>query len=193
MTQEKKADSQLTKMILFNIFQIFQINKIIFQQYLILHNHPDTFIHKCDAATQTDYTTIRPKSFSRNLSNKTRTLLEKEKLISCWPSDDNDSTDEELQKDPPEAILDQNSLYKTYTYIAFSVHRRSQVTLHTHTAHHQLSGTIDRPSTTRRLQQNPIATKIQQHSALETPNCRFRPLLKWSHHRSSEFRSQEDP
>ena len=106
-------------MILFNTFQIYQINKINFQQYLILHNHPDTFIHKCDATTQTDYTTIRPKSFSRNLSNRTRTLLEKEKLVSYWPSDDNDSTDDELQKDPPEAILDENSPHKTYTYIAF--------------------------------------------------------------------------
>ena len=116
MTQEKKADPQLTKMILFNIFQI---NKINFQQYLILHNPPDTFIHKCEATTQTDYTTIRPKSFSRNLSNRTRTLLEKEKLVPYWPSDDNDSTDDELRKDPPEATLDQNSPYKTYTYIAF--------------------------------------------------------------------------
>ena len=119
ITQEKKADPQLTKMILCNMFQVFHINKINFQQYLILHNHPDTFIHKCDATTQTDYTTIRPKSFPRNLSNRTRSLLEKEKLVSYWPSDDNDSTDDELQKDPPEAILDQSSPYKTYTYIAF--------------------------------------------------------------------------
>ena len=119
MTQEKNADPQLTKMILFKIFQIFQINKINFQQYLILHNHPDTFIHKCDATTQTEYTTIRPKSFPRNLSNRTHTLLEKEKLVSYWSSDDNDSTDDKLQKDPPEATIDQNSPYKTYTYIAF--------------------------------------------------------------------------
>ena len=119
MTQEKSADPQLTKMILFSIFQIFQINKINFQQYLILHNHPDTFFHKCDATTQTDYTTIRPKSFSINLSNRTRTLLVREKLVSYWPSDDSDSTDDELQKDLPEAILDENSPHKTYTYIAF--------------------------------------------------------------------------
>ena len=77
MNQENKADPQLTKMILFNIFQIFQKNKINFQQYLILHNHPDTFIHKCDATTQTDYATIRPKTFSKNFSNTTRTSLEK--------------------------------------------------------------------------------------------------------------------
>ena len=80
-----------------------------------MHNHPDTFIHKCDATTQTDCTTIRPKSYSRNLSNRTRTLLEKEQSASYWPSDDNDSTDDELQKDSPEATLDQNSPYKTYT------------------------------------------------------------------------------
>ena len=102
MTQEIKADPQLTKMILFKIFQIFQINKLNVQQHLILHNHPDTFFHKCDATTQTDYTTIRPKAISKNLSNRTRTSLEKEKLVSYWPSDDNVSTDDELQKDPPE-------------------------------------------------------------------------------------------
>ena len=112
-TQEKKADPQLTKMIIFNMFQIFHINKISFQQYIILHNHPETFIHKCDATTQTDYTTIRPKSFPRNLTKRTRTLLKNEKLVSYWPSDGNDSTDDELQKDPPEPILDQNSPYKT--------------------------------------------------------------------------------
>ena len=84
MTQENKADPQLTKMILFNIFQVFQINNINFQQNLILHNHPDNFLDKCDATTQTDYTTIRPKAFSRNQSNRTRTPLEKEKLVSHW-------------------------------------------------------------------------------------------------------------
>ena len=98
MTQENKADPHLTKMILFNKLKIFKINEINFQQYLILHNHPDTFIHKCDATTQTDYTTIRQKTFFKNLSNRTRTPLKKEKLASYWPSDDNDFTDE-LQKD----------------------------------------------------------------------------------------------
>ena len=119
MTQEKRADPQLTKMILFNIFQLFQINKINFQQYPILQNHPNTFIHKCDATTQTDYTTIRLKAFSKNFSNRTRTSLEKAKLVSYWPSDDNDSTDDDRQKDPPEATLDENSPHKTYTYITF--------------------------------------------------------------------------
>ena len=101
------------------MFQIFQINKINFEQYLELHKHPDTFIQKCDATTQTDYTTIRPKPFLKNLSKRMRTPLEKENLAQYWPSDDNDSTDDEMQKYPPEAILNQNSSYKTYTYIAF--------------------------------------------------------------------------
>ena len=77
LTQEKNADLILTRMILFNIFQIFQINKINFEQYLNLHNHPDTFTQKSDATTQTDYTTIRPKSFPRTLSNRMRTPLKK--------------------------------------------------------------------------------------------------------------------
>ena len=115
MTQENKADPQLMKMILFIIFQIFQINKINFQQNLILHNHPDTFIQKY-ATTQTEYTTICPKAFSKNLSNRTRTSLEKAKLVSYWPSDGNHSTDDELQQ---EVTLDENSPHKTYTYITF--------------------------------------------------------------------------
>ena len=119
LTQEKMADPHLTRMILLNMFQIFQINKITFAQYLKLHNHPDTFIQKCDAMTHTDNTTIRQKPFLKNLSNRTRTPIEKEKLVSYWPTDDNDSTDDELQKDLPEAFLNQNSPYKIYTYIAF--------------------------------------------------------------------------
>ena len=109
LTEEKKADPHLTRMILLNMFQIFQIHKINFAQYPNLHNHPDTFIQKCDALTQTDYTTIRQKPCLKNLSNRMRTPLEKKNHISYWPSDENDSTDDELQKDPPEAILNQNS------------------------------------------------------------------------------------
>ena len=100
LTRAKNADPILRRMILFNILQIFQINKINFEQYLKLHNHPDTFTQKSDATTQTDYTTIRPKPFPRNLSNRMRTPLEKKDLVQYWPSDDNDSTDDELQKDP---------------------------------------------------------------------------------------------
>ena len=48
-----------------------------------------------------------------------RNPLEKKNLVFYWPSDDNDSTDDELQKDPLEAFLNQNSPYKTKTYIAF--------------------------------------------------------------------------
>ena len=119
LTQDKKADPILTRMILFNMFQIFQINKINFEQYLKLHKRPDTFIQKCDATTQTDYSTIRPKPFLKNLSNRIRTPLENKNLVQNWPSDDNDSTDVELQKDPPETLVNQNSQYKTYTYVAF--------------------------------------------------------------------------
>ena len=106
-------------MILLKMFQIFQINKINFEQYLKLYKNPDTFIQNCDATTQTDYTTIRPKPFLKHLSNRSRTPLEKKNLEQYWPSDDNDFTDDELQKDPPEAIMNQSSQYKTYTYIEF--------------------------------------------------------------------------
>ena len=109
ITQEKRVDPNLTQMILLNMFQIFQSNKIYFEQYLKLHKHPDTFNQNCDATTQTIYTTIRSKPFSRNLSNRSRTPLEKKKLDQYWPSDDNNSTDDELQKDPPEANMNQNS------------------------------------------------------------------------------------
>ena len=42
-----------------------------------------------------------------------RAPLEKTNLAQYWPSDDNHSTDDELQKDPPEAIVNQNSQFKT--------------------------------------------------------------------------------
>ena len=45
LTQEKISDPNLTRMIPLNMFQIFQINKTNFAQYLKLHKHPDTFIH----------------------------------------------------------------------------------------------------------------------------------------------------
>ena len=90
-----------------------------FEQYLKLHNHPDTLTQKNDATTQTDYTTIRPKPFPRNLSKRMRTPLEKKDLVQYWPSDDNNSTDDELQKDPPEVLMNENSPYKNYTYVSF--------------------------------------------------------------------------
>ena len=43
LTQEKKTDPILTRMILFNMLKMFQINEINFEQYLKLHKHPDTF------------------------------------------------------------------------------------------------------------------------------------------------------
>ena len=101
------------------MFQIFQVTKINFDQYLKLQKHPDTYIIQCDATTQTEYTTIRAKPFSRTLSNRSRTELEKQNLTAYWPSDECDTTDEELQKDPPEASVDNNSVYKSYTYVSF--------------------------------------------------------------------------
>ena len=130
LTQEKKADTHLTRMILLNMFQIFQINKIMFEQYLKLHKHPDTFIQNCDAMTQTEYTTVRPKPFFKNLSNRMRTPLEKKNLVHYSASDDNDSTDDELQKDQPETFLNQNS-------------RILKPSFTSDTAQHQLSGPLN--------------------------------------------------
>ena len=81
-TQEKKADPHLIRMILLNMFHIFQINKINFAQYLKLHKHPDNFIQTCDAMIQTDHTTIRQKPIFENASNRMRTTLEKKNLVS---------------------------------------------------------------------------------------------------------------
>ena len=142
-TQEKKADPHLTRMILLNMFQILQINIIKFAQNLKLHKHPDTFIQTCDGMTQMDYTTIRQKLFSKNLSIIMRTPLEKTNLVSYWPSDDNDSTNDELQKDPPEAVLNQNSLTKLISHFEAIIHQQIPIA----TAHHQLSGPITHPST----------------------------------------------
>ena len=58
---DKKADPHLTRMILLNMFQIFQITRINFDQYLHIHKHPDTFSTQQDATTQTEHTTIKPK------------------------------------------------------------------------------------------------------------------------------------
>ena len=116
---EKKADPHLPRMILLNMFQIFQITRITFDQYLHIHKHPDTYSTQKDATTQTEHTTIKPKRLLRTLSNRMRSEMEKQRLNSYWPSDDNDDTDEELQKDPPEALLDDNYPHKTYTYVSF--------------------------------------------------------------------------
>ena len=70
LTQEKKADPHLTQMILLNMFQVSQINKINFAQYLKVQKHPDTFIQTCDAMIQTDHTTIRQQPIFKNASNE---------------------------------------------------------------------------------------------------------------------------
>ena len=116
---DKKADPYLTRMILLNMFQIFQITRINFDQYLRIHKHPDTYSTQRDVTTQTEHTTIKLKHLSRNISNRMRSEMEKQNLNSSWPSDNNDDTDEDLQKDPPETLLDDNYPYKTYTYVFF--------------------------------------------------------------------------
>ena len=116
---DKKADPHLTRMILLNMFQIFQITKTNFDQYLNIHKHPDTYSAQRDATTQTEHTTIKPKRLLRNLTNRIRSEMEKQDLDSYWPSDDKADTDEELQKDPPETLLDNNNPFKTYTYVSF--------------------------------------------------------------------------
>ena len=115
---DKKADPHLTRMILLNMFEIFQITRKIFDQYLQIHKHPDTYLTQRDATTQTEHTTIKPKPLVRSLSNRMRSEMEKQRLNSYWPSDNNDDTDEDFQKDPPEALLDDNYPYKTYTYVS---------------------------------------------------------------------------
>ena len=52
--------------------------------------------------------------------------MEKQRLNSYWPSDDNDDTDEDLQKDPPEALIDDNYPHKTYTYVSFKYQQTPQ-------------------------------------------------------------------
>ena len=97
------------------MFQIFQITRINVDQYLHIHKHPYTYSTQRDATTQIEHTTIKPKRLVQNLSNRMRSEMEKQRLNSYWPSDDNDDTDEELQKDPPEALIDNIYPHKTYT------------------------------------------------------------------------------
>ena len=52
---DKKADPHLTRLILLNMFQIFQITRINFDQYLQIHKHPDTYSTQRDATAQTAY------------------------------------------------------------------------------------------------------------------------------------------
>ena len=67
---DKKADPHLTRMILLNMFQIFQIPRINFDQYLHIHKHPDTYSTQRDATTQTEHTTFKPKRLVRSLSSE---------------------------------------------------------------------------------------------------------------------------
>ena len=93
---DQKADPHLTRLILLNMFQIFQITRINFDQYLQIHKHPDTYSTKRDATTQTEHTTTKPKHLLRNLSNRLRSEMKNQNIDSYWPSDNNDDTDEEF-------------------------------------------------------------------------------------------------
>ena len=64
---DKKADPHLTRMILLNMFQIFQITRINFDQFLQIHKHPDTYSTQRDATTQTEHTAIKPKYLSNEI------------------------------------------------------------------------------------------------------------------------------
>ena len=68
LTKEKKADPILTRMILSKMFQIFQIHKLNFTRYLNLHNHPDTFLQKCDVMTRTSHTPPFDRSHSLKIN-----------------------------------------------------------------------------------------------------------------------------
>ena len=98
LKSDQKADPHLTRLILLNMFQIFQITRINFDQYLQIHKHPDTYSTQRDATTQTEHPTIKPKHLLRNLSNRMHSEMEKQNLDSYWPSDNNDDTDENFKK-----------------------------------------------------------------------------------------------
>ena len=53
--------------------------------------------------------------------NRIRTPLEKKDLVQYWSSDDNDSTDDELQKDPPKILMNGNSPTKIILTSHFKV------------------------------------------------------------------------
>ena len=141
---DKKADPHLRRMILLNMFQIFQITRINFDQYLHIHKHPDTYSTQRDATAQTEHTINKPKRLVRNLSNRMRSEMEKQCLSSYWPSDDNDNTDEELQKDPPEALIDDNYPHKTYTYVFFLISTDAINSTRPRPSSNPTSSTIDR-------------------------------------------------
>ena len=79
---DNKAGPHLTRLILLNMFQIFQITRKNFDQYLHIHKHPDTYSTHQDATNQTKHTTIKPKHLVRSLSNRMRSEMEKQRLNS---------------------------------------------------------------------------------------------------------------
>ena len=67
------------------MFQIFQITRINFDQYLHIHKHPDTYSTRKDATTQTEHTTIKPKRLIRTLSNRMRSEMKNNVSIHIGP------------------------------------------------------------------------------------------------------------
>ena len=78
LTKETRADPHLTRLFLLNMFQIFQVTKINFDQHLKLHKHPDTYIIQCDATTplnilpyaQSLFRELYPTDLVQNSKNK---------------------------------------------------------------------------------------------------------------------------
>ena len=134
------------------MFKIFQITRINFDQYLQIHKHPDTYSTQRDATTQTEHTTIKPKHLLGNISNRMRSEMEKQNLDSYWPSDNNDDTDEECRKDPPETFLDDNSPIQ-------NVHLRPFL-IFTHQQH----SSDDNPSSNPNIH-NDCSSQLSTHSS----------------------------
>ena len=157
------------------MFQIFQITRINFDQYLQIHKHPDTYSTQRDATTQTEHTTIKPKHLVRSLSNRMRSEMEKQRLNSYWPSDNNDDTDEELEKDPPEARLDDNYTSKTYTYVSFYVNRchqqRSSTPIFKSNIHNDCSSQLSTHSS--QLHRRPTVAHLHPSSNLQPSAIQF--------------------
>ena len=115
----EKADPHLARMILLGVFLIFRVTGVNFDQYLHIHGHPDAYSTRRDADAQTEHAAIRTKRLMRTLSNGMRSEVEEQRLDSCWPSDDNDDADEDLRRDPPEALIDDDCPHRAYACVSF--------------------------------------------------------------------------
>ena len=119
------------------MLHIFLVNKIIFEQYLRLHKHPDTFIQTCDAMTQTDHTTIRQKPIFENSSNRMRTTLSKRKI--AYP------TGQRMIMIPP-AMMNLKHFSTNILHTRLTLTSHFEAIIHQEipiaTAHHQLPGPL---------------------------------------------------